>query len=221
VVKLLRQELLRDRAVVQQFLSEAQLARSLDHPSVVRFLGLVDIQGSKAVVTEYVEGFDLAAFLGRNQKVSVKQSVDLLMTLALALGYAHERKLLHRDLKPSNILVGKGGKLRLAGFGLGALRSRELGRADGYPSPEFLAGAPFDVRCDVYALGGVIFHALTGFHPESEQVSSNGSVRSLRQLLPQAPEPLEGLLARCLARDPAARFSSSADVLAAARSVQV
>jgi tetratricopeptide (TPR) repeat protein len=221
VVKLLRQDLLRDRAVVQQFLSEAQLARALDHPSVVKFLGLVDIQGSKAVVTEYVEGFDLAAFLGRNQKVSVKQSVDLLMTLALALGYAHERKLLHRDLKPSNILVGKGGKLRLAGFGLGALRIRELGRADGYPSPEFLAGAPFDVRCDVYALGGVIFHALTGFHPESEQVTSNGSVRSLRQLVPQAPEPLEGLLARCLSRDPAARFPSSADVLAAARSVQV
>jgi tetratricopeptide (TPR) repeat protein len=221
VVKLLRQDLLRDRAVVQQFLSEAQLARSLDHPSVVRFLGVVDIQGSKAVVTEYVEGFDLAAFLGRNQRVSVKQSLDLLMTLAVALGYAHERRLLHRDLKPSNILVGKGGKLRLAGFGLGALRLRELGRADGYPSPEFLAGAPFDVRSDVYALGGVIFHALTGFHPESEQVSTNGSTRALRQMVPSAPEPLEGLLARCLARDPAARFATSADVLAAARSVQV
>jgi serine/threonine-protein kinase len=145
--------------------------------------------------------------------------VDLLNTLCLALGYAHERKLLHRDLKPTNILVAKGGKLRLAGFGLGALRVRELGRADGYPSPEFLGGAPFDVRSDLYALGGVIFHALTGFHPESEQVSKNGSPPRLRQIVPDAPDSLETLLARCLARDPAERFSSTAEVLAEVRGI--
>ncbi|MGH9336816.1 MAG: protein kinase domain-containing protein, partial [Vicinamibacteria bacterium] len=133
VVKLLRPDLLRDRAVVQQFLAEAQAARSLDHPNLVRFLGLVDIQGAKAAVTEFVEGFDLALFLTRSKRISIKQSVDLLTTLAAAFGYAHEKKLLHRDLKLTNILVGKGGKLKVTGFGLGALRVRELGAADGYP----------------------------------------------------------------------------------------
>ncbi len=172
--------------VVQQFLAEAQAARALEHPSLVRLLGLVEIQGAKAAVTEYVEGFDLATFLARNKRISIKQSVDLLTTLADAFGYAHERRLLHRDLKPANILVGKAGKLKIAGFGLGALRVRELDPADGYPSPEFLGGAPFGIRSDIYALGALIFHALTGQNPGAG-VTSNGSPPRLRQILPEAP----------------------------------
>jgi serine/threonine-protein kinase len=221
VVKLLRGDLLRDRIVVQQFLAEAQAARSLEHPSLVRFLGLVEIQGSKAAVTEYVEGFDLAAFLSRNKRISIKQSVDLLTTLADAFGYAHERRLLHRDLKPSNILVGKAGKLKIAGFGLGALRIRELDPADGYPSPEFLSGAPFGIRSDIYALGALIFHALTGQNPVAARgASANGSPPRLRQILPEAPESLDQILARCLMQDPAQRFGSTGELLAAAKTVQ-
>ncbi len=220
VVKLLRGELLRDRAVVQQFLAEAQAARSLDHPSLVRFLGLVEIQGAKAAVTEYVEGFDLGTFLSRNKRVSIKQSVDLLTTLADAFGYAHERRLLHRDLKLTNIIVGKGGKLKIAGFGLGALRIRELDPKDGYPSPEFLGGAPFGVRSDIYALGALIFHALTGQNPGAGQGSSgNGAPPRLRQILPEAPESLDQILARCLMQDPALRFGSSGELLAAAKTI--
>ncbi len=219
VVKLLRGDLLRDRMVVQQFLAEAQAARSLEHPSLVRLLGLVEIQGAKAAVTEYVEGFDLAAFLSRNKRISIKQSVDLLTTLADAFGYAHERRLLHRDLKPTNILVGKAGKLKIAGFGLGALRVRELDPADGYPSPEFLGGAPFGIRSDIYALGALIFHALTGQNPGGG-ASANGSPPRLRQILPEAPDALDQILARCLMQDPAHRFATSGELLAAAKSVQ-
>jgi len=220
VVKLLRAELLRDRLVVQQFLAEAQAARSLEHPSLVRLLGLVEIRGSKAAVTEYVEGFDLGAFLARNKRISIKQAIDLLTTLADAVGYAHERRLLHRDLKLTNILVGKAGKLKIAGFGLGALRVRELGPADGYPSPEFLDGAPFGIRSDIYALGALIFHALTGQNPGvGEGPSANGSPPRLRQILPEAPESLDQILARCLMQDPAQRFGSTGELLAAAKAV--
>ncbi|HEY7820646.1 MAG TPA: serine/threonine-protein kinase, partial [Vicinamibacteria bacterium] len=219
VVKLLRGDLLRDRMVVQQFLAEAQAARTLEHPSLVRLLGLVEIQGSKAAVTEYVEGFDLAAFLARNKRISIKQSVDLLTTLADAFGYAHERRLLHRDLKPSNILVGKAGKLKIAGFGLGALRVRELDPSDGYPSPEFLGGAPFGIRADIYALGALIFHALTGQNP-GQGASANGSPPRLKQILPEAPDALDRILAQCLMQDPAQRFATSGELLSAAKSVQ-
>ncbi len=221
VVKLLRVELLRDRMVVQQFLAEAQAARSLEHPSLVRFLGLVEIQGAKAAVTEYVEGFDLATFLSRNKRISVKQSVDLLATLADAFGYAHQRRLLHRDLKPSNVLVGKAGKLKIAGFGLGALRVRELDPADGYPSPEFLGGAPFGVRSDIYALGALIYHTLTGENPGAGRgASANGSPPRLRQILPEAPDALDQILARCLMEDPAQRFGSTGELLAAAKTIR-
>lgn len=220
-VKLLRPDLLKDASVVQRFLAEAKLARALEHPSLVRLLGLMELDGKKAAITEFVEGFDLKAFLARNKTITVKQALDLLTNLSSAMAYAHERNLLHRDLKPTNILVGKGGKLRITGFGFGALRLRELGRADGYPAPELLNGGSVDARSDIYSLGGVIFHALTGFHPDNEAISGNGATPQLRQILPDAPEHLDHLLARCLGRDPNARFASTAEIAAAARAVSV
>ena len=220
VVKLLRQDLLQDRDTVQRFLQEAKIARAMEHPSLVRMLGIIEVNGHKAAVTEYVEGFDLASFVSRSKHISVKQAVDLLATLSSALGYAHERKLLHRDLKMTNVLVGKGGRLRVAGFGLGALRVPQLGRADGYPPPEFLSGQVNDLRSDIYSLGALIFHAVSGFHPENEQLVANGSTPRLRQIVPDAPEVLEQILMRCLASEPASRFANSTELLAAVRTVQ-
>ncbi len=210
-MKLLRADLIRDQAIVQQFLAEAKIARGLEHPSLVRLLGLIDIQGSKAAVSEFVEGFSLSTFLERNKRLTIKQGVDLLNTLSAALGYAHEHKLLHRDLKLTNILVGAGGKLKVTGFGLGALRLPQLGKADGYPAPELLNGTAVGPRSDIYSLGAVIYHALT----EQNPTEANGAVVPLRQLIPDAPEVLEAVLARCLAPDPAARFATTGEIVAA------
>ena len=210
-VKLLRADLIQDQSVVQQFLAEAKLARGLEHPGLVRLLGLIDIQGSKAAVSEFVEGFSLSTFLERNKRLTIKQAIDLLNTLSMAIGYAHEHKLLHRDLKLTNILVGAGGKLKVTGFGLGALRLPQLGKADGYPAPEFLNGTAVGPRSDIYSLGAVIYHALT----EQNPTEANGAVTPLRQLIPDAPEVLEQILARCLAPDPAARFATAGEIAAA------
>ena len=79
-------------------------------------------------------------------------------------------------MKLSNILVGKGGKLRLTGFGLGALRVPQLGVADGYPAPEFLNGTSIGPRSDIYSLGAVIFHALTEQNPA--QAANIGRART-------------------------------------------
>jgi len=213
-VKLLRADLIRNQAVVQQFLAEAKIARELKHPSLVRLLGLIEIQGSKAAVTEFVEGFSLSTFLQRNKRLTIKQAIDLLNTLAIAVGYAHERKLLHRDLKLTNIFVGAGGKLKVTGFGIGALRLPQLGKADGYPAPEFLNGTAVGPRSDIYSVGAVIYHALT----EQNPTEANGAATPLRQLLPDAPEALEAVLARCLAPDPATRFATTGEIVAALKS---
>ena len=213
-IKLLRQDLIQNQTILQQFIAEAKLARNLEHPSLVRLLGLIQVQGTKAVVTEYVDGFNLSTFLERKQRISTKQGMDLLSTLAAAISYAHERKLLHRDLKLTNILIGAGGKLKLTGFGMGALRGAQLGRADGYPAPEFLSGAAIGPRSDIYSLGAVIFHALTGSNPASEEASVNGAP-PLRQLCPDASATFEQVLARCLSNDPAGRFASAQELLAA------
>jgi tetratricopeptide (TPR) repeat protein len=215
-VKFLRNDLLKDKTVVKRLLAEARLARSLHHPSLVRLLGLTEIDGRKAAVMEFVEGFDLAALMARSKRLTIKQGLDLLSTLCIALGHAHQNKILHLDLKMTNVLVTKGGKLKLAGLGLGALRIPALPKADGYPSPELVGGLQTDARSDIYSLGGMIFHGLSGQHPSSQQSQPNGAP-ALRQLLPEIPEPLDKLVSRCLAEDPAARFSTVAEVLAAAR----
>jgi tetratricopeptide (TPR) repeat protein len=217
-VKLLRNDLLSDQSTVQAFLGEAKLARGLEHPSLVRLLGLIQVDGHRAAVTEYVDGFSLSEFLSRNKRISVKQALDLLVNLSTALDYAHGKGLLHRDLKLTNVLVSKGGKLRVTGFGLGALRTPALGRADGYPSPEFLAGTTSDRRSDLYSLAAMIYHALTGQAP---QPGATGEVPSLRATLPDIPGALEHILGRLLAADANQRFSTASEIIDAARSVTV
>ncbi len=218
-VKFLRQELLKDKAVVQRLLAETRLARSLQHPSLVRLLGLTEIEGRKAAVMEFVEGFNLASLMTRSKRLTIKQGLDRLSTLCAPLGHAHQNKILHLDLKMTNVLVAKGGKLRLTGLGLSALRISVSDEGDGYPSPELVGGRQTDGRSDIYSLGGLIFHGLSGQHPAERQAASEGAP-SLRQLASEVPEILDNLISRCLAEDPAARFSTVADLAAAARPIR-
>jgi len=215
IVKFLRRELLQDRAVVERFLAEAKIAKTFDHPNLVRLLGLTEMRSHKVVVTEYVEGKSLEELLS-GKRLGVKQALDLLSTLCIALGYAHQRKLLHKDLKMADVLLASGGKLRLAGFGLGALRTPTAGKDYRYPPPEFLAGSPSDVRTDIYALGGLLFHAISGLHPGSPEASANGAPPALRKLVPEVPESLEEIVSRCLAERPEERFANVAELYAAA-----
>jgi hypothetical protein len=215
-VKFLRKELLQDKPAVQQFLTEARLARTLEHPHLVRMLGLTEIDGQKAVVMEFVEGLDLAKIVERNKRLSIKQGLDLLTTLCVALDHAHKNKLLHRDLKMTNVLVAKGGKLRLTGIGMGALRTSRLDQSDGYPAPEFLQGQALDARADIYSLGAMIFHGLSGKTP-AEQIQAGGPALTLTTLVPNVPESFDQIITRCLEQQPSSRFQSMAELFAAAR----
>jgi serine/threonine-protein kinase len=215
-IKFLRPDLLKDRTIVEKFLVEARAAKAIQHPNLVRLLGLAEIQGKKAAVMEYVEGFTLAALFQRNKRLSLKQGLDLLSMLCVALGQSHKAKLLHRDVKMTNILVAKGGGLRLAGVGLGALRTAQLGPADGYPAPELLAGKPIDPRSDIYSVGALIFHVLSGTHP----LQQTGAPPSLRTIVPEIPEALDQILARCLAEQPAERFSHVGELFNAAKALR-
>ena len=218
-VKFLRNELLQDKPAVQQFLAEARLARTLEHPHLVRMLGLTEIDGQKAVVMEFVEGLDLAKIVERNNRLSVKQGLDLLSTLCVALDHAHKSKLLHRDLKMSNVLVAKGGKLRLTGIGMGALRTSGLGQGEGYPAPEFLQGQTHDARSDIYSLGAMIFHGLSGKTP-AEQLQASASSLTLTTLVPDVPGSFDQIITRCLEQQPSSRFQNMAELFAAARTLR-
>jgi tetratricopeptide (TPR) repeat protein len=220
VVKFLRKELLQNPAIVKRFLAEAKVARTFDHPNLVRLLGLTELRAQKVVVMEFVEGLSLARILSGNKRLNVRQAIDLLTNLCIALGYAHQRQVLHKDLKMTDVLVAQGGKVRVAGVGLGALRTPELGKGDGYAPPEFLAGNRADARTDIYAVGGLLFHGISGLHPASLEAAAQGDPPTLRKLHPGIPEALDQIISRCLAAEPGGRFANVAELLAAARALK-
>ncbi|MEE9263834.1 MAG: protein kinase [Vicinamibacteria bacterium] len=220
VVKFLRKDILQNPEIVKRFLAEVKLARSFDQPNLVRLLGLTEMRGHKVVIMEFVEGRSLAAILSGDRRLNVKQAIDLLTNLCVALGYAHQRQVLHKDLKLTDVLVAKGGKLRLSGVGLGALRTPALGKGDGYAPPEFLAGNRVDVRTDIYSLGGLLFHGMTGLHPASPQAAANGASPTLQKLVPGIPVALDQIIAQCLAEEPDGRFRNVAELLAATHALK-
>lgn len=220
VVKFLRKDILQNTEIVKRFLAEVKLARSFDQPNLVRLLGLTEMRGHKVVIMEFVEGRSLAAILSGDRRLNVKQAIDLLTNLCVALGYAHQRQVLHKDLKLTDVLVAKGGKLRLSGVGLGALRTPALGKGDGYAAPEFLAGNRADARTDIYSLGGLLFHGMSGLHPAGPQAAANGARPTLQKLVPGIPVALDQIIARCLAEEPDGRFRNVAELLAATHALK-
>ncbi len=206
-----------------RFLTEARTLAGLEHPHIVRYVthGIHDEE--PFLVMEWLEGESLDRRLAR-ERPSVDESVDIARRIASALGAAHARGIVHRDVKPSNVLLVDNAldKLRLLDFGIarvddagGLTRTGNVLGTPGYMSPEQARGDKryLDARADVFSLGCVLFECLTGqtpFHgPHAMAVIMkllSEEAPRLRTVRPDAPEALEGLLSRMLAREPLSRF---------------
>jgi len=162
-----------DAEARQRFLREAQVVAGLSHPNIIRIFD-VDVQDDQPyLVMELVEGGSLAGRMG--QPLTPEQVVALAIPLAQALDYAHSQGIVHRDLKPANVLLRADGAPVLADFGLARAanplpdqRITATGAVLGtvaYMAPEQLSSRPLDGRTDIYALGVLLFEALTGQLP--------------------------------------------------------
>jgi serine/threonine protein kinase len=235
-IKVLRRDLAQgDEAAVRRFQGEIRAVGGLDHPHIVRATDAGEVGDASFLVMEYVTGVDLSSLVRRHGRLPIADACEIIRQAALGLQHAHEHGLVHRDVKPSNLMLTAAGQVKLLDLGLARLyasqeggltsASRIIGTPD-YMAPEQTADShAADPRADVYSLGGTLYKLLTGCGPYSDP----GHATPVRKLIaharqpvptlagqrPDAPDKLDQVLQRMLAKDPAARYPTAAAVAAA------
>ena len=161
-----------DEDLKERFLKEAKLAGRLQHPNVVTIYEAGQDEGVPYIAMEYVDGEPLTRLL-RSSEFTLRERVEVVREVALALEHAHSRGVLHRDVKPANILLTRDRRVKVADFGIGKLlsgsgdltRTGQMIGSPAYMSPEQVRGEKLDGRSDFFSLGVVFYELLTGVRP--------------------------------------------------------
>jgi serine/threonine-protein kinase len=217
-IKYLAPRLFRDLQFLAGFRAEAELLKSLDVPQVVRLYDYVEAPGQgAAIIMELVNGVSLHQLIKRNGGATPETALAVLKGSLLGLAAAHALGIVHRDYKPDNVLVDAEGNSKLTDFGV-AIREGRNSPAAGTPlymAPEQWNGTPATPATDIYAATAVFFECLTGRPPFTGRP---GQLRQqhIASIVPVelAHEPLRMLIARGMAKDPAARPATALDLVA-------
>ena len=231
-VKVLDERHAQDASVRERFTREAlAVARLSGNPNIVTIYDVGVHRERPFIVMEYLAGGSLEQKIRAEGLQSLRQALEWLEQAANALDAAHREGIVHRDVKPANLLLDRYGRVHVADFGiasaagLGSLTQTGtvLGTAS-YLSPEQALGERTTAASDLYSLGIVAFELLTGRRPfEGDSVAAEaaahvtGTVPSVRDVNPTLPSELDPVFARALAKDPARRYGSAAEFVAALR----
>jgi serine/threonine protein kinase len=218
-----------EREYRERFFREAEAAGRLSHPGIVTIFDVGEEPETRIpyIVMEFVGGQSLDKLLSRgNHKLPVETALQLVFELAEALDCAHGQGVVHRDLKPANILMTEDGHAKIADFGVAKLNLANhtlAGRALGTPaymSPEQLNGEAVDGRSDLFSLGVILYTVLTGYRPFQGNSAITVSFKVVnRDPIPatlldtELPEGLDHIIQRAMAKDPAERYQSGAELV--------
>ncbi|HEY6219875.1 MAG TPA: serine/threonine-protein kinase, partial [Gemmatimonadaceae bacterium] len=228
-IKTLPEQMARDATTRERFLREARTAARLSHPNIVPVYRADEIGDQVFFVMGFVDGMSLAERLAAGP-MAPRELVPILRDVAAGLGYAHQHGVVHRDVKTENILLdGRTGRAMMTDFGIARLAEAAPVTATGqilgtvyYLSPEQIGGEDVDARSDIYAMGVVGYRALAGRFPFDASLASAVLVSHvtkqpapLATVAPQVPASLASIVDRCLAKDPAHRYQTCAELDAA------
>jgi formylglycine-generating enzyme required for sulfatase activity/tRNA A-37 threonylcarbamoyl transferase component Bud32 len=218
VLKVVNKSLLNQTGAMERFQEEIRSAARLQHPNLVKAFATLRLGGLVGLAMEYVDGVDLAELVRQKGPLPVAIACQYIRQAALGLQHAHEKGLVHRDIKPHKLIRSRKGEIKILGFGLAKVR-REEGGAD-YMAPEQASDArTADIRADIYSLGCTLYYLLTGRPPFTEQTVMKVILAHrekppmpVEAVRPDTPAELATVVARMLAKDPAARYQTPAEV---------
>ena len=233
-IKVLAERLAEDDRVVARFEVEAKLeARLSGHPNIVPVFDIGSSEGLHYIVMPYIQGEDLASFVRREGRLRPKDAANIVAQVAEALSWAEDKGVVHRDLKPANIRLDTSGRAIVVDFGIGKASQSSIGSTDltlpgeglgtpFYMSPEQFLGEVCDARSDLYSLGVVFFELLTGQRPFNgenfptiQRAHLSAARPAIRAYDAELPAAYDELIQKLLQIDPANRFQSAKDLLAA------
>ncbi|MDB5391662.1 MAG: prkC 18 [Planctomycetaceae bacterium] len=233
-LKVLSPTLMKTPEAVRRFQREVEATAKLEHPNIVTAYDADEALGTHFLVSQFVEGIDLAELVRRQKSLSVENAITLVLQVARGLEYAHAHGVVHRDIKPSNLLVDQQGNVKILDMGLARLESagaeqdqltgtgQIMGTVD-YMAPEqAMDTRNADGRADIYSLGITLWYLLSGrpvFDGETMMAKllahRERPIPSLKLACPQVSTELDATFSRMVAKTPAARFQNMTEVIAA------
>jgi beta-lactam-binding protein with PASTA domain len=224
-VKILHERYASDEQFVERFRREATHAAALSHPNIVSIFDRGTAEGAYYIVMEYVEGRTLKELIVTRGPCPTPVAISYTRQVLAALRYAHRNGIIHRDVKPHNVIVDREGRVKVMDFGIaraGTSQMTEAGSIIGtaqYLSPEQARGAPVEESSDLYSTGIVLYELLTGRVPFNGETPVEIAMKHLSQppeapsaLRPELPRDLDLVVLRTLAKEPADRYQSAAEM---------
>ena len=213
-----------------RFLQEARAAAALSHPGATTLYRIGEEEGTPYIAMEWLEGQTLEAVIQQEGKLTPERAVGLTLELLSTLDAAHRRGIVHRDIKPANLVLLADGRLKVTDFGIARIKGGDLVKTQAgvvlatprFASPEQLRGEDVDGRSDLFAVGILLFHLLTGRFPftggDFLQVASavfRDPPIPLRSIDPTLSPVLAEVVAKSLSKDREGRHATAAEMAAA------
>lgn len=221
-VKMLRDQFLEDKELLEQFRREAKSAARLVHPYIINIYDVLAEGQNQYIVMEYVDGVTLKEYM-QGHKLGLNAVLEIGVRLADALQHAHSHKVIHCDIKPQNILIDKNLNPKIADFGIAKMvtnqtmvYSKAVMGSVHYISPEQACGEQITASSDVYSLGIVLFEMLTGQVPYVGSTAVSVAMMHVEKPVPQlkdymdaVPDGLQEIMDKALAKKSSDRYASA------------
>ena len=238
-LKVLAPEVVQDQEMMARFRREVKAAARLEHANIVIAYDADEARGTHFFVMQYIEGSDLSQIVKTKGPLPVAQALDCVLQAARGLEFAHKHGVIHRDIKPANLLLDNGGTVKLLDLGLARIEGDTGTNADltstgevmgtvDYMAPEqALDTRTADARSDVYSLGITLWYLLVG-RPAYEGASlmkrlfahREAPIPALQAVRTDIPDVVEALFRKMVAKQPAQRFQTMSEVIAAVQACQ-